>query len=460
MKRRRARVESRGTNRRWHIPPPLIHGAEPLEGGAVLAENPGKTGLVLWQALRDVLLWAETPTDERKALFAAGAARLRRETVARAVPEGVLATALPALTDLLDDPADADGEAVADACASIAGWAEERGALGTALAFAQDAALAAPNEAAPAFAVARLAVRLDDHARAEVWYRRSIGIARRACDWRLYARSFSGLGSLYQSRGNLPGAQRFHLRALRGARRGGLRVERAVALHDLFGLSVEAGRAREAQRYAQEAFAAYPARSARIAVLAHDVAYFWMEQGLFQRALAVFQAVAPLIDRPAERLWVQADLMRAAAGAGEAALARQLSREVRAECRRPDLAAAAARAHLELARGELQLNDLKAAEEAALAALQLATERRDGRTILMAESLLDAVRNARAAGRPDTLVSTTPADHGGPAGESLADEMIRTLQELASPVFSGGNAEREGGESNVIGPKRPSAHSL
>jgi hypothetical protein len=78
----------------------------------------------------------------------------------------------------------------------------------------------------------------------------------------------------------------------------------------------------------------------------------------------------------------------------------------------------------------------------------------------MAESLLDAVRNARAAGRPDTLVSTTPADHGGPAGESLADEMIRTLQELASPVFSGGNAEREGGESNVIGPKRPSAHSL
>src|SRR5690606_4040053 len=142
-------------------------------------------------------------------------------------------------------------------------------------------------------------------------------------------------------RGNLPAARRFHLRALRGARRGGLGEERAVALHDLFGVEVEAGRGSEARRYAERALEAYPRRSGRLAVFAHDVAYFWMEQGDFRRASTVFQAVLPLVRSGRERLWVQADLMRAAAGAGDDTLSLEMAERVREGVSRPDLGTAA-----------------------------------------------------------------------------------------------------------------------
>ena len=55
MNRRRDLAEPLRSTRRWHLPPPLLHGGEPLEGGAILEENPGMQGLILWQALRDVL---------------------------------------------------------------------------------------------------------------------------------------------------------------------------------------------------------------------------------------------------------------------------------------------------------------------------------------------------------------------------------------------------------------------
>ena len=446
----RAPTKPNGTVRRWHIPPPLLHGPEPLEGGVVLAEVPGPVGLLLWQALRDGLLWVEAPPGLRAELFDPEAAEARRRAIAEAEPERALAAPLSTLTALLDAPEHADGAAVARACEEIAAWAEGRGAPRAALAFLQDAALAEPADPAPALAAARIAARLGDHARAEVWYRRAIGIARRARAWRPYARAFSGLGTLYQSRGNLPGAQRFHVRALRGARRGGLRLERAVALHDLFGLAVEAGRARDAERLAREAFAAYPARSPRQAVLAHDVAYFWMEQGHYDRALRVFRSVAPLIDRPAERLWVDADLMRAAAGAGDRDLARRTAADVGERSRQPGMVAAAARAQLEVARGELLLGDVDAAAVAAAAALRLASSRRDGRTIVMAESLLDAIRQRRATGvAPEPPTGPQRPAAGDPA-DSLAEEMIRALGEL-SPSDVSPREEHASGlpESNV-----------
>jgi tetratricopeptide (TPR) repeat protein len=439
-----------GTARRWHIPPPLVHGPEPLEGGVVLAEVPEPVGLLLWQALRDVLLWVEAPPEQRAGLFDGEAGEARRRAIAAADPERMLTDALATLTSLIEAPERADGASVARACNDIATWAEGRGALGTALAFLQDAALAEPGDPAPALAAARMAARLGDHARAEVWYRRTIGIARRARSWRPYARAFSGLGTLYQSRGNLPGAQRFHVRALRGAKRGGLRLERAVALHDLFGLAVEAGRAREAERLAREAFAAYPPRSPRLAVLAHDVAYFWMEHGHFDRALRVFQSVAPLIERPIERLWVDADLMRAAAGAGDRALARSVAASVRERSRRSGMVAAAARAELEVARGELLLGEVDAAEASAAAALELATSRRDGRTIVMAESLRDSIRHRRASGAARKPPTEQERAAAGGAADTLAEEMIRALGELSpSDVSPRENPAPGMPESNV-----------
>src|SRR5690606_947287 len=120
--------------------------------------------------------------------------------------------------------------------------------------------------------VATVAGRLNDHARAEGWFRRAVGLARQSRDWRMYSRSFSGLGNLYTRRGNLPAARRLHTRALRGARRGGMRREQAAALHDLFIVSAETGNIWEAERLARQALEAFGTRNRRIHALAHDVA--------------------------------------------------------------------------------------------------------------------------------------------------------------------------------------------
>jgi tetratricopeptide (TPR) repeat protein len=429
MRRRRLAPRARKTTRRWHIPPPLVHGPEPLEGGSILEELQTRQGALLWQSLRDVMLWADTPAEERDGLFAPDAAE-RREAALAGVSAGEVAPALRTLATLVADPAGVSPERISVACADIARWAEAQDALRTAMAFAQDAALAEPSDPDAAFTVARLAVRIADHARAEVWFRRAIGLARQAHDWRRYARAFSGLGNLYMTRGNLPAAHRFHVRALRGARRGGVRAEQAAALHDLFGVAIETGRIADAERYAAEAAAAYGSRNPRLAVLAHDVAYFWMQQGHFARSLAVFEAVLPLIEQPVERLFVEADLMRAAAGAGDTALAARVAREVWEKASRSEFASGAPRALLELGKGALQLNDLELAGAAARRALELAGERREGKTRLEAEALDQAIEAARAATRPPTPASSAP--RGGEPTHALAEELIRTLRELAS----------------------------
>lgn len=428
MKRRRSAPRTRKTSRRWHIPPPLVHGPEALEGGSVLEEVQSELGALLWQALRDVMLWADTAPEERADLFPPEASARREASFTSLAETDEVVGALRALGAVLGGAAPADAAAVARACEEISRWAERRDSLQTALAFAQNAALADPANPDSAFNVARLAVRIADHARAEVWFRRAIGLARQAHDWRRYSRAFSGLGNLYLMRGNLPGAQRFHLRALRGARRGGVRAEQAAALHDLFGVAIETGRVAEAERYAREATLAYGSRNPRLAALAHDVAYSWMQQGHFARALAVFQAVLPLIDQPMERLFVEADLMRAAAGAGDAELARRMATNVWEKAARPDHAQGAARALLELGLGALQLQDLDLAESAARRVVVVAGERMEGKTRLAGESLLDAVRRARAASRstPQEVAVESPSE----SADALAEELIRTLREL------------------------------
>ena len=428
MRRRRSAPRTRKTTRRWHIPPPLVHGPEALEGGSVLEEVQSDLGALLWLSLRDVMLWADTAPEERGDLFTREAAVQREASLRRLSAPPEIAAALHELGAVVARPESADATAVSRACEELSRWAEGSNALQTALAFAQNAALSDASNPDAAFNVARLAVRIADHARAEVWFRRAIGLARQAHDWRRYSRAFSGLGNLYLMRGNLPGAHRFHLRALRGARRGGVRAEQAAALHDLFGVAIETGRVAEAERYAREATAAYGTKNPRVAAFAHDVAYFWMQQGHFARARSVFEAVLPLIEQPVERLFVEADLMRAAAGAGDRDLAREMSDRVLQKADRPEHAAGAPRALLEIGRGALQLHDLDLAERAATRAAAAAGERMEGKTRLAAESLLDAVRRARAAARPST--GEPPAADRAGSADALAEDLIRSLREL------------------------------
>jgi tetratricopeptide (TPR) repeat protein len=431
-KRRRSPAKRRAPSRRWHIPPPLIHGTDTLEGGSILQEWGSELGVLLWQSFRDVLLWSTCDPALRGQAFAADAGeRYGRlaATLLDARTDVRLRGGLRILQQLVKEPETAREEQVARACRQISEWSDEQGKLATAFAFAQNAALASRGDAAAAFWVATVAVRLNDQARAEIWFRRAIGLARQSRDWRMYSRAFGGLGNLYIRRGNLPAARRLHTRALRGARRGGMRREQATALHDLFTVAVETGQNEEAERLARQALEAYGTRNRRVYALAHDVAYFWMEHGRFARALPVFQAVLPLLEHPVEKLFVIADIGRAAGGIGDAATAREAASQVWRLTQEPELESGAGRALLEVARGYLSLGEVAEAERAAEEGLARATSRRESKVRFAAEALLESIRHSAtvAAARQAT---PAPAEERVPADE-LAADFVRTLEEIA-----------------------------
>lgn len=429
--RRRYTSKSRTPSRRWHIPPPLIHGTETLEGGSILQEWGSEIGVLLWQASRDVTLWATTEPEARDQLFSARPDVLveqQRERLLEGQDDPRLLVGLRTLGQLSNGAAGMRDDQVARACRQLSEWCDDHGRLGSALAFAQSAALAARGDATAAFWVATIAGRLNDHARAEAWFRRAVGLARQSRDWRMYSRAFGGLGNLYIRRGNLPAARRLHTRALRGARRGGMRREQAAALHDLFAVAVESGNSAEAERFARLALEAYGTRNRRVHVLAHDVAYFWMDHGHFTRALPVFQAVLPLIDRPVERLFVLANVVRAAGGIGDAAIAESTAAEVDGLIGESELEQGIARAMLEVARGFLSLGQLERAGTAAQHAIDSAAAFRESKVRFAAEALLNEI-SERSVALPATRAATAGAETS--TADQLAADFVRTLEVIA-----------------------------
>lgn len=426
MARRGKATQARKTGRRWHIPPPLVHGAEPLEGGEVLAEGSGPEAVLLWRGLRDVMIWAQTPPGERGLLFSEGS-RPAVEPGGEPAPN----PHLKLLLSLSSQAQTLSPAEVAAACRALSERLEAEGRPAGALGFAQAAALVMPGDAGAAFHVGRIARKRADHARAEVWYRRAIGLARQARDWRLYSLSFRSLGELYALRGNYPVARRLQIRALRGARRGGMRSEQGHALHDLFTTAVEMGSFGEAEEFARQALEAYRPRNERLPHLAHDLAYFWMDRGEFSRALPVFEALAPHFGRPVERLFVTANLARATAGVGEVEAFERHWADAweRLEARRGE-DDGAARALLDLARGAETLKMWDRAEAAAARSLSLATERVEGKVRFAAESVLEAARRRWSV----TETKEPAAPRGGAASAStqqLATHVVEALQALA-----------------------------
>jgi hypothetical protein len=158
MSRGRKQV-GRNPNRRWCIPPAILREPdEALEGWHVLSEIDGAVGVRLWAALRDVTLWADAPPEARGKLFAPGAPGRRLEAIGQAGAEPALEVPLVALAAVVDAPRTVRPDVVSRMCRHIAAWAEEHGAPGTAVSFAQAAALSCPMDADAACEVGRLAM--------------------------------------------------------------------------------------------------------------------------------------------------------------------------------------------------------------------------------------------------------------------------------------------------------------
>lgn len=408
---------------RWHVPPALVHGSEALEGAEVLDEISGAQGLLLWQTMRDVTLWAGVAEPEERAhLFGDGAGKRRLEALAAAGLDAELDLPLRALARVPADPAGVAEADVLAACRQVSEWAERRGRLATALAFAQAAAIAAPANAAAGFRVGQLARRRGDTARAETWFRRTIGLGRQAKDWASYAEAFLGLGNLYAQRGALAGARRLHIRGLRAARRHAMRDIQGRALHHLFAIALETGDRKDAQDLARAAYRAYGPHHPRLPLLAHDLAHDWMLQGRFAPALQVFQALLPKFHDPAERVPALADLARAAGGAADRGAFERAWDELWPLAHERAGEAVAARALLDLAHGAASLGEWTRAETAAGESRQMAERRGEGKVAAEAESVLESVRAKRAV---ESTLARSP--EGEEEAEGFAGDLVRVL---------------------------------
>jgi tetratricopeptide (TPR) repeat protein len=419
----------RGIRRRWRVPPAILHGAdEPLESAGVLDELPGTTGLVLWQSLRDVTLWAGTPPPERDGLFSENAERRRVAAILAADLVVDIEQPLGMITAMVGRPGRVSAERLALACRRIAQWAEADGHLATALSFAQAGALACPGDASAAFKVGQIARRRAEHARAETWFRRAIALARQEGDWASYSLGFAGLGTLYMQRGNFPKARSFHIRRLRAARRHGLRDLAGGAYHDLAAIAIETGRFAEAQSLARAAYDQYGTRSHRIPRLAHDVAYLWTLQGDFRRALPVLHALVPHAEDGSMRVVILANIGRNAGACGDEVEFENALAAAGNFADDPLIGEHAADALLEFGRGALSLRRHDFAEQFANRALDLAERRRQGRVLLAAESLLGELQAERAAVRKQEIVAdevgTVTVDE---EADMLVDDLIASL---------------------------------
>jgi tetratricopeptide (TPR) repeat protein len=424
MQARKFRVPQRKTQRRWRVPPALKRGDEIFEGLGVLDELSGERGLVLWQSLRDALLWADAQDDERAALFSADAERTRMAMILAAQPAAEVEEPMSVLARMLGEPTRISEEMVALACRRISQWSDDEGLLATALAFAQAAATVTPGDAGAAFAVGKLARRRAEYARAETWFRRTIALARQIGDWAIYAQAFIGLGNLYMVRGNLPGARRFLLRAVRAAQRNSLHSIEGAALHDWFVVAINADRAEEAQQLARRAFEAYGDQHPGLPRLAYDVAYWWITQGYYARALPVVRSSMAHSAQPSDQLSAWGSIARATGGLGD----RTGFREAWDACYdllgSTSTAERAAEALLDMALGAASLGMWDKAEQAAREALETGSRRSEGRIRLSAEAVLDSVRHHRTVETQRSVVRPEVVE----AGEDLAAAFIRSLQ--------------------------------
>lgn len=405
----RARVSRRNASRRWCIPPALLSEPdEQLEGVGLLEELRTPVGMVLWQSLRDVTLWAQVDAEEREGLFTPQAARTRLGGLLESGAEPALEVSLTTLAGLVGSPATANPEIVSLVCIQVSRWAEGRGAFATAMGFAQAAALVVPLDPGPALAAGALALRWSRLARAETWLRRAIGLARRGKHWESYAEAYVELGALYVRRGAGEMGERFYTQGLRAARRWGLTTIRGAAHHGLLLRAMESGDLEEAERHARGAMRAYGRGHPRLPELEHDEAYLWVRRESYARALTRLQRLLPGRVEPVERSFTLAILAHAAAGMEETVLYEEYAMDAWTVIRRhPGEEGRHGRSLVELAYAAVLARDWYHVEEAVRVASEFVSPLTEGAVANQVADIAAMLRARRAKPKPPPAEPTT-----------------------------------------------------
>jgi tetratricopeptide (TPR) repeat protein len=284
----------------------------------VLALKEDALASALWQAIRNVLIWARTPADNRATLFHALPPHARERYAAARAFAPDLCSALDTLERQQSAAAELEPRDVAVACHRVYQWADARGLLAVATHFAEAAAYADPD--APLWAldagmVCRKAGGPEMMVRSGAWYRRARTLAVRTGDAGAMLRSLTGYGAVLKESGDKEGAQLWYTYAARKARRMGQKRGAAVAHHYSFALAAESGDTATAIDHAARALRLYPVNDERVPFLLADFGFLLVQLHYYRTAYGLLDRAAARMDPPALCLMFST-AARAAGGAG------------------------------------------------------------------------------------------------------------------------------------------------
>lgn len=284
----------------WFVGPPPNWAIEDL---TLVREVAGDLGAALLLGVYNVRLFADTPVDLRANLFCA---QLAVQPGPNAPQE--IRDAIDVLAGIVLSPRSTRDVDVARACRAVAEWAEAHSKPVTAVAYAEAAALLVPDDAEMANLAGRACRHAGERQRAELWYERGAGLARRVGDAEQHVNGLLGFGNLYRDHSQFSRAFVWVRRAGRAARRGGLRESAGEALHDAFFLSYLVDNLSRAATWAERAAKIYPVHAKRYPYFAADLALLLGRNGLHHEAIEIVRAVQAHLQAPVERvqLWAVA----------------------------------------------------------------------------------------------------------------------------------------------------------
>ncbi|HEU0014799.1 MAG TPA: tetratricopeptide repeat protein [Longimicrobium sp.] len=367
-----------------------------VAGADIVRELAPELSLTVWQALRSVLLWAAQEPSARGELWERATMVAWEEELLEAPLDNDLRYPLAVIAGELALGAGADPDRLSRGCVCVTEWALSNGAVCTALAFAEAAAHAWPEHGRYAWLVGRL---LRAHGRlrdAELWIRRAVQVAVSTGDWETQTLGLNSLGNVFYERGNYREATSSHVQALRIARRQQLREREGEILHDLFVSTWHTGDLEQAEGYARSALEIYQGGHERLPALAYDIAFSWMSNGYFERALPLLIELSDRFDRQGDQVRVLASSARAAAACGREALFNEYAK-------RTETAAAAVTGHgvayamFALGLGAWNLKRWNDASEYLIRALMIAEQRGEADVTSNAEAALSSVRMRQLA---------------------------------------------------------------
>lgn len=283
----------------------------------MLIELPDAVSPVLWQDLRHIRDWAESDRDVRPFLFPPTSRNaLARRAEARAyAPE--LADALATFAALKAQPAEFDGGRIAKACDAVVEWAQSHEYSHTAIAWAELAASIALTDPKLANSAGRLTRNANEFDRAEVWFLRAIGLARRQGNEIEKFWGHAGYAKVCKETGRVKDARRHLNRASSIARKGGPPSLAAALQHELCAFLMLRGRLKEAVERAHKALDLYPYSEPRLPLFGADMALLLILTRRYSLGARVARVVLRVLDKHFARPAILAIAARAFAGAGE-----------------------------------------------------------------------------------------------------------------------------------------------